>query len=611
MRALAVIAVLLSHLKVPNFGGGYVGVDMFFVISGYVIYGDYRRRTAAGPFSPAAFLLRRLRRLAPQLFTMLAAVLVASALILLPSDFQRMPARLLATALGLSNWLFAYQSDYFAPSSEWNILLHTWTLSVEAQYYFGFPLLILLLARQRSGALPAGLAAMALLSLAYCLLPRADGGAVYFDTFARAWEFFLGSLLQHLRLPRVRKSLSTLVSVIALSALIASITLFGRDSGYPDWRVLVPTLATAALIVFLPDSGLHRPFESRAAVGTGRMSYAIYIWHWPLIAFATYVWPDLLENIAASLMLMIAVAAVSWITWRYVEEPMRRPIISDPLFRQALLASLLLLCSISGVAWLMRGWPERFDREVVELDSYVSDVNPRKNKCHRRSFDQLPLARSCTYGAAATPTIAVWSDSHGVELIAALTPWLSKHGKSAVQYSFSSCPPVAATSWATDCERFNAQTFLRLVHDPQIREVILAGALDNPRYLSNVRWKQEFLTAANGLLARGKRLILIYPVPNQSFLVPRTMANAFRFSIPYEDARVRQADYLYRIRAVSAVYDSLGNDNVFRVYPHHVFCQTGICEVSLDGRPMYFDDNHLNLIGARQLAAKVTLGMDR
>lgn len=612
LRAIAVIAVLLSHLKIPHFGGGYIGVDMFFVISGYVIYGDYRRRAAVGPFSASDFLRRRLRRLGPQLFAMLAAVLVASAVILLPSDFQRLPARLVATALGLSNWLFAYQSDYFALSSEWNVLLHSWTLSVEFQFYIAFPVIILLLARNGPDAFPSGLAIIAILSFVYCLWPRAGGGLIYFDTFARAWEFLLGSLLQHLRMPDTGKRLPTLIAVIALTALAASINLFGRDGGYPDWRVLLPTFATAALILFLPHSGMRSLLESRAAVSTGRMSYAIYIWHWPFIVFATYVWPGALENMATTVMLTLVILSVSWATWRYVEEPMRRPaLLPEPEFRRVFLMSLVLLCSVSGSAWLLGGWPARFDRKVVEIESYAANVNLRRVKCHRGSADPLPLGRSCTYGAAVAPTMAVWSDSHGVELIAALAPWLAKHQKSAVQYSFSSCPPVSPSGDKTDCARFNQAAFARLMNDRTITDVILAGALDSPNYRNDARWRRQFLAAADGLLASGKRLILIYPVPNQNFPVPRAMANAARFAIPYDNARVRRSEYLKRTRAVFAAYDTLGERNVIRIYPDRVFCKTGMCEVAHDGKPLYFDDNHLSLFGARQLAEKITSRISR
>ncbi len=612
LRAIAVIAVLLSHLKAPCFRGGYIGVDMFFVISGYVIYGDYRRRAAIGPFSSVAFLWRRLRRLGPQLFAMLAAVLVASTVILLPSDFQRLPARFLATALGLSNWLFAYQSDYFVPSSEWNVLLHSWTLSVEFQFYAAFPIIIVLLAPKGPNALPSGLAIIATVSLAYCLWSRGEGGTVYFDTFARAWEFLLGSLLQYLRRPETSKRLSTLISAIALAILATSINLFGRDGGYPDWRVLLPTVATATLILFLPRSGMLSLFESRAAVGTGRMSYSIYIWHWPFIVFVTYAWPGAPENMMATVALTLVILAVSWTTWRFVEEPMRHPaMFAEPQFRRAFLISLVALCGISGGVWLLDGWPARFDHKVVEIESYAANVNLRRDKCHRGSIDQLPLDRSCAYGAAVAPTLAIWSDSHGVELIAALAPWLAQHQKSAVQYSFSSCPPVAPSADKTDCERFNQATFARLMGDRRITDVVLAGALDNPNYRDNAQWRRQFLTAANGLMARGKRLILIYPVPNQSFSVPRAMANAARFSLPYDNARVQRSDYLKRTRAVFSAYDSLGESNVIRIYPDRVFCKTGMCEVAHDRKPLYFDDNHLSLFGARQLAAAATLAMDR
>lgn len=610
IRAIAVIAVLLSHLQLPYFGGGYIGVDMFFVISGYVIYGDYLKRRAVGTFSIRDFLKRRLRRLGPQLLAMLAAVLIVGALILLPSDFQRLPARLLASATGTSNWLFAAQSGYFMPSSEWNPLLHAWTLSVEIQFYLAFPFIVVLLARLEPGMMVGGLSVLLLASLLYCLWPRPDG-ALFYDSFARSWEFLLGSLLHHFGERWRGRTAASLLAAIALFALAATITQIARDVFYPDWRALVPTLAVASLILTLRHSVFGPLFTNKGVVQIGRMSYSIYIWHWPIIVFATYIWPGAVGLTWNILPLTVGIISVSLLFWTTVEKPMRwkRAVPPSHFFRNIAFI-FLTVCTLSVLAWAIKGWPQRFDKRIVALDGYTGDINPRRTACHSNEFSERRLKQPCAYGASTDPEIAFWSDSHGVELVVAVTPWLKAHGKSAAQFSFSSCAPRKPEFVRTDCERFNERTLSTLLASKHLKTVVLAGATDDDAYRNNPVWEAEFTAAARALLAAGKRVVIIYPIPGQRLPGPRAMANALRYSTSYDQSFTRTSDYLSRTRPIFRVYDGIGEVNVVRVYPHHVLCDTDRCSLSDGQRPLYFDDSHLGLHGAQLLVPTLTLAMD-
>lgn len=609
LRALAVVAVLLSHLNVGWLGGGYVGVDVFFVISGYVVFGDLRRRAATGSLSIGSFYLRRARRLLPNLIATCTAVLLVGAFVFLPSDFLRLPGRVAASVLGFSNWLFAFQSGYFMPASEWNPLLHTWTLSVEFQFYLLVPLLVIAVARLGERTLRPLVVLLGIASFGYTLLTGDElSNWHFFDSIARAWEFLLGIGLHLFRVPRLNRALAEGLCTSALVALGASFVLFDRNGAFPDARALVPTSAIAVLIASLQATATVRQALCwPGAVLIGRASYSIYLWHWPFIVFAGYLWPGHTESLWFPILLLPPIVAVSLVMYRVVEKPMRAPTrVTERTFIFGLLAGGGLLAALSGAILATSGWVGRFDDRILALDREASHISAKRARCHRSELGRA-LDQSCIYGAGAAPTLAVWSDSHAVELIDNLAPGLASRGLSAVLFSYSSCPPRRPIDVDTSCDRFNAKVLAALLESPDIKTVILAGALDTARYRENRKWSVEFSAAARALLRGGKRLIIIYPVPNQPFHVPRAMANELRFGIDYEGARTTRKEYLARTRDVFEVYDQLVSDRVTRVYPHLVLCPGDRCLVSDGQAPFYFDDNHLSMRGARLVADQTLL----
>jgi hypothetical protein len=220
------------------------------------------------------------------------------------------------------------------------------------------------------------------------------------------------------------------------------------------------------------------------------------------------------------------------------------------------------------------------------------------------------LASSCLYGANVAPRIAIWSDSHGVELADNLAAGLAARREAAVLFSFSSCPPRQPARLRTTCDKFDRAVLRHLLAQPALKTVILAGALDDQPYDSSTVWPVEFTAAARALLSAGKRLVIVYPVPRQAFHVPRAMANSLRFGIDYNPARAERAQYLARTHRVFGTYDALGTRGVERVYPGRILCRDGTCAVAVDGQPLYFDDNHLSMRGARELAARTLLTLN-
>lgn len=607
LRALAVVAVVLSHLRIEWMGGGYVGVDMFFVVSGYVVFGDLLRRAETGETAAFAFYLRRVRRLLPNLVAMSIFVLAAGALLFLPNDYLRLPGRIAAAVLGFSNWLFAYQSGYFEPASEWNPLLHAWTLSVEFQFYLVVPLLVLAAARSGIGSLRLIATGVALASFGYALLTRdAESAYHFYDTGARAWEFLLGILLHLWRQPRFAPALANVLAGTALATLAACFVMLRRDDAFPDLRALLPTLSTAVLIAVLPSAPrLRAVFETRPMVATGRASYSIYIWHWPLIVFTAYAWPDFEHRPLIVGLVAALIFAVSFAMYRLVEVPMRsRSVVPVRRFWAVMATTGLALAVLCAGVAATKGWPSRFTQRELTLANEEMQMSPRRRACHRSSME-IPVEKSCVFGASVRPTVAIWSDSHGVELGEAMSDALANEGMSAALLSFSSCPPRRPERTSSLCGEFNLRVLQWLLAHREIETVVIAGALDTRRHRSNPAWASEFTAGAKSLLAAGKRLVVVYPVPEQPFHVVRAMVLSERFGLDYRDARTLREDYLRRNEWVFSTYDSLGGDGVSRVYPHETLCPGQRCEVSRDGAPLYFDDNHLTMRGARLLASEV------
>lgn len=329
LRAVAVIPVILFHAGFATFGGGYVGVDVFFVISGYLITTLLLADLSAGRYSLLDFYERRARRLLPALFTVLAVCLPLGWLWLLPADLQELLQSTAAVALFASNILFWRQSGYFDTVAELKPLLHTWSLGVEEQFYLLFPLALWLVWRHARRALVGLIVLALLLSLA-----AADWGshhkpsAAFFLLPTRAWELAVGALVAcHLAgtpSPALASPRATLFAGTGLLMILGSALIYDRRTPFPGLYALAPTLGAALVILFAtPDNRVGRLLGTRTLVGIGLISYSAYLWHQPLFAFARIRW---LEDAHGAVMAALSLAALGlgYLTWRHVERSFRQ-----------------------------------------------------------------------------------------------------------------------------------------------------------------------------------------------------------------------------------------------------------------------------------------------
>lgn len=328
LRTLAVVPVVMFHAGLPGFPGGFVGVDVFFVISGFLITGIIARDLEAGNFSIVRFYERRARRIVPALMLVLTFSFLAALVILLPFELLSFGQGLIGVVMFVSNIVFWRQSGYFAAQSDLNPLLHTWSLAVEEQFYIFFPLLLWLLWRVGMRAVWGclGLVALASLALSDFASERAVS-ANFFLLPTRAWELIFGALLALwlMRRPQPMGWMAELLSLAGLFAIGVSVASFSSATPFPSLYALLPVLGTGmVLLAAQPITLVGRLLALRPMVAIGLVSYSAYLWHQPLFAFARLLTPSGLLSAWAILVLSLATFLLAAVSWRFVEQPFRQ-----------------------------------------------------------------------------------------------------------------------------------------------------------------------------------------------------------------------------------------------------------------------------------------------
>ncbi|UZW55309.1 acyltransferase [Sphingobium sp. JS3065] len=639
LRALAVLPVLFYHVHLWPFSGGFVGVDIFFVISGYLIASIVARELAEGRFSLTAFYARRIRRIFPALFATIAVTIAVGSQILLPLDYRALGLSAAATVLFASNLYFAGQSGYFGGAAEEAPLLHTWSLAVEEQFYILFPILMLC-AFRLGGRTRLLLGAMALLSFCAALLlaGRAPVLAFYMP-FPRAWEFLAGALLATGRLPPLRSGWAT--QLCALGG-IASIgwAVFGFSSAtvFPGLNALFPVLG-ALLILHAGQGGsaVGRMLGGAVPVAIGRISYSLYLWHWPIVVFWAYRTDGQWRLREQLLVIFLSLLAAAF-SWRFIEEPFRRARHFTTTRAFAFAGAMAVAgCGAGALLYFSGGLPMRVTPAVAALDAASRSMAYLPERCS--GMAAVRHRALCAVGAhnGTAPSFLLWGDSHAHALKPAFDQAGDALGLSGRIASYPACPTLLGLDRldqppSHDCSAFNAQVLAMLRDSPTIHTVFLVsrwGLCANgrrpeggmPCYLGrdenddrSIRrdawlFRLGLKETVGTLTGMGKRVILVAPVPEFRRNVPESLARAELYSEPAGLALSR-ADYLRRQRDVLTAFDEMRRRFAADIlYPDHFLCRTGQCATIAHGVPLYSDDDHLSRQGSLLLSGMVYRAM--
>lgn len=608
LRALAILPVLGFHAGLPGFSGGFVGVDVFFVISGFLITGIIAREIDEGQFSLLRFYERRARRILPALLLMIAVVLGAAALFYLPADFAGVPRSALMTLLFMANAWFFTQTGYFGGPADSMPLLHCWSLAVEEQFYLAFPFLLWACARFAPQYRTRALVLAGLLSFAIAWAKQADtDGFAFYLLPARAWELLAGSLLA-LHPPDTTGSQrkSEALALFGLLLIAGAVFAYDRSTVFPGISALAPVGGAALLIRHAPGTMMGRLLSTPILVGTGLISYSLYLWHWPIIVFADYL-TDGPQRPLFKAAIIAASFLTAWASWRFVERPFRDPrrFGQRRIFRLAL-GGMGAIAAFALALVPLGGWPSRFPPEVTRLAQAAHDISPKRDRC---ILDEAGADHpDCILGAPVAPTAAIWGDSHGVELAWALGESLASENRSVVQRTRASCPPVNGYHVANDpgCAAGNARTMAYLLASPQISHVYLAAFWASPAYRQPGMAGRIDGTIAR-LQAAGKTVTLIGPVPPQPFDVPRHLAQAAANGRLHLARGAPLADYHHETAWLTQHYSRWKQKGVRIVDPLSVLAQGAHSRLMVNGRPAYFDSHHLSLAGARAVVTAARL----
>jgi peptidoglycan/LPS O-acetylase OafA/YrhL len=484
LRAVAVLPVILFHTGCAYVTGGFVGVDVFFVISGYLITAILIREIDEGNFSIARFYERRARRLLPALVVVIACCLPFAWIWMLPGELKRFGQTLAAVATSSSNIYFWKNTDYFSPAAEEQPLLHTWSLAVEEQYYMLFPLFLIFawrIGKQKLFWLIALIAALSLV-LAECSL-RALPVAAFYLLPTRAWELLAGSLLAFIPIQRAaalrRGIIAEAGSFVGLALIFVSIFAFDKTMPWPSFYTMVPVLGTVLTLTFASSSNFAgRVLSTRAFVGIGLISYSAYLWHQPILAFGrirllNVTYPEAI--VVASVVLSLVLATLSW---RFVETPFRlKKSSTSNVLRVSMLA--LVGCLSFGMAFSVSGGitsrvPTSFTQFADHYENYDRDWQDGRCFIHSAYNDIRAFAPEC-YKRQVDGEVILLGDSHA----AALYPGLkAAFGAAKISnLTMSGCKPTFALSDGTvqRCKTLNPQRWQYVEQNPKAQLVISAN----------------------------------------------------------------------------------------------------------------------------------------
>lgn len=619
LRAIAVIPVILYHLQFSAFAGGYVGVDVFFVISGYLITSVISEDLEDGRFSLLEFYERRVRRILPALVFMLAVCMLLAVLILMPSSVRAASGTLAAVALFASNLRYFGQSGYFDPPEHLRLLLNTWTLGVEEQYYLLFPLFMLLASKWRKRLLTIVLAGLVAISLALAQWAAYHEPVWGFYLLpARGWELGLGGLAAlYLALRPAadwKHSWMQAFGLLGLALIGWAVFTFDDHTPTPSVFTLLPTLGTVLIVLCAsPTTLVGRLLGSRPLVGIGLVSYSLYLWHQPLLVLVRQ--RTLLPPGPGIILLeCLVLAVIAYLSWRFIEVPFRRRdrFSRRQVFGMGLAASALLFTV---------GMIGHFTDGTFGLDSNAAE----EARLEARFANSSGLGENCVDGLTTAiqcrtsnePEILVWGDSYAMHLVPGL---LASNPQARIEQATAFwCGPVFGMApiggrytraWAAKCIRNNDRVlqFLRSSRsikyvlmgsiflpyvDPDEKVMLRDGSLVDPQSV-NMRY---FLATIQTIKALGIEPVLVSPPPQSGFDLGMCAKRALFYGLPLDGCNfplslVRKAQsgelaFLHRLEGTARVIWLTG-----------AICNGGTCRTRIGDNFIYSDSGHLSREGS-------------
>lgn len=631
LRAVAILSVLLFHAFPEHIPGGFTGVDIFFVISGFLITQIIIAAVDRGTFSFRTFYYRRARRLLPSLALVLGGVVIASSFILFGSEIEQLGRHIISGLFFTLNFALAKEAGYFDTDAAAKPLLHLWSLGVEEQFYLFWPLLIFALRGSRRVLAPALVPVLAVLGLVSFALNiafvRAHPVGTFYLPHGRFWEMICGALITFIS-PRAcaaihdSRWMRSALSGAGLLSIAAGLALCRAD-GYPGWQSLMPSLGTTAIILAGPRAWLNRfVLSSAICVFIGYLSYPLYLWHWPILAFvhvASFGLASAFVRVGALGLAFVLAAA----TFYFLELPIRAGRRTLSITQLATIAAIVALTGavLKKSGRVINPLPATLAQHVFLTDETVKSscyIDRAKYSGHDAEF--------CQSDSREMPTLAVWGDSKADAIYAGLVPE-SRAGERWLLMGRAGCAPAKGLKRefyfddpGEGCLRSNRVMLETLLAHPEIKTVLIATA---DRVLHGVRYHDMngreadggdgVIEAIKALLAAGKRVLFLVDNPTLADPERCVQRPIFHERDPRAECEISVATFRARTSKMTALVDRLHRavPGVTIVDATDDLCVGGRCSVEENGNFLYGKTDHLSDFGARKVARRVLEALGR
>jgi peptidoglycan/LPS O-acetylase OafA/YrhL len=633
LRAIAVLSVILFHINPHWLPGGFVGVDVFFVISGYLITGMVTKELAEGTFTFRRFYERRIRRILPALWVLLIVCVPVSWLVMLPDDAVPMGKSAIWSTLAMANVYFwrEVSTDYFAPQSAQLPFLHLWSLGVEEQFYVLWPVALLLIwriahARAQGVAFAVSLAiVLTSVFVAEWLLAKDETRLAYYMLPSRAGELALGGAFALARWPFADQASSSKIAHVAAaigSALLVYCLLeLSEQDPFPGWRSLLPTVGAALLILsgqMAPANDWLIPLRCAPALWLGRCSYSAYLWHWPILAWWRYLWGQ--PNIVCSLALLVVILLVAHLSQRFVENPVRLSPSNWPRtlvlygIAPAMLVTMMGLLAVRGDQWGVPLYTYLERKAWAELKTYRQPAHHTDWICQQHVLDFTSLTDpKCEVGYGTVPArVLLLGDSHAAQFAPMFRLAAEVQGLRIRSVALGACAPLAGS-----LQGVVAREAVE-VCEQGVRQM-LERAQDFPLIILGAAWGHYARNSPDVWVRLESQLREFVAQGHQVWLLPKVPDFA-NFDAACPEKRVRVGDWLQcPTTLIPRISDSDTNTHLAQIAQripgvrflplHETLCANGApCPVvDAQGHNLYSDSSHLSTHGAHYLAAELQL----
>jgi peptidoglycan/LPS O-acetylase OafA/YrhL len=641
LRAVAVIAVTLYHFGVLFTPGGFVGVDIFFAISGYLMTGiviDGLETNSPLFTQLKKFYLARARRIIPALAALLLVLMALGWAFLLPKEFHDLGTHVAFSSTFLSNYKFFMEAGYFDTESHEKWLLHTWSLSAEWQFYLIYPILLWVIWKNLGGRknLLTAVAALGLISFGLCLFTApVEPTLAFFSLHTRAWEMLAGGMIFLINPNTLPAWVRGVAEVAGLVMLAASILTIDAQKIWPSAVTALPVLGSMCILIAAQQRSIFA--RNRVLQWIGDRSYSIYLWHWPIIVAIRYA--DLPSTPAIMMAGIAASIIIGALSFKWIETPSlkQKPSAPSRLISASNITALLASVVTAGVIIrLAHGFPSRIPETITNIAAGAEDFRRTQKQCTTRTGNVSPGCLITRNGVASSATVkaTMLGDSHADAMITALAAAMPSERDAVLDLTYFGCPVVDEFKMVASefhegnrCTDFLKWAKLRIEEEasdvPLViatrasaylqgrNEKIITGSIPMPSIYFTERlpasdplFQQEYFNNYKRTIctfSSKRKTYLVAPTPEMIKNIPKTLARALMRgdTIPIS---VSRADFDARHRLVNKMQRQIAEDcNVTILNPAEYLCNDQLCASTYQGRPMYYDDDHLSEHGNKQL----------